>query len=287
MNIAHANLSGDQIRAIIDFKVNGNESGFILIGDVPVGNVPSTPKNRSAMYKCDSVSESNLLMSAYLLGEPIGYVQESGGELINNFFPHESSANDLTSDSYDAELDLHTENAFHGIMPDFLVLLCLRQDVLKQAITYVSSINKLMGHLSQEDLNFFFCEKYNFLSDYCQFEKNCRIDIGKRQTVLYGDFSSPFFRFDPGFMVAGSRLAQSKLNYLRDLAWKMAVPIKLKAGDLLVIDNRRTSHARSPFHAEFQGRDRWLQRSFVVANRNFIVEKTRANKRVFELMAEI
>ncbi len=36
--------------------------------------------------------------------------------------------------------------------------------------------------------------------------------------------------------------------------------IRLAPGDMLLLDNRRTAHARSAFAARFDGRDRWLQR---------------------------
>jgi alpha-ketoglutarate-dependent taurine dioxygenase len=38
----------------------------------------------------------------------------------------------------------------------------------------------------------------------------------------------------------------------------------LEPGDLLVVDNHRCIHGRTPFAARHDGSDRWLQRSFVV-----------------------
>ena len=40
----------------------------------------------------------------------------------------------------------------------------------------------------------------------------------------------------------------------------------LEAGDLLVVDNSVAVHGRTPFTARFDGTDRWLQRTFVVAD---------------------
>ena len=40
----------------------------------------------------------------------------------------------------------------------------------------------------------------------------------------------------------------------------------LEPGDLLVIDNNVAVHGRTPFVARFDGTDRWLQRTFVVAD---------------------
>ena len=44
--------------------------------------------------------------------------------------------------------------------------------------------------------------------------------------------------------------------------------MRLNRGDMLIIDNRRTAHARSPFSARFDGSDRWIQRAFAITNPN-------------------
>nr|WP_236614297.1 TauD/TfdA family dioxygenase [Stutzerimonas azotifigens] len=280
-------LSQDDIARIIQFRVFGNRRGFLLLENMPIGAVPDTPLSRDSINKKDVRSEMLLLQATALLGDPIGYIQESEGSLINNFFPHPSQARKMSSDSFDTELDLHTENAFHAVQPDYLVLLCLRQDPGEEAVTYVASIDNILDKLEPADIHYFAHEQYNFLSDYCKREKNCRIDINKRQPVLYGDIAAPYFRFDPYFMVASSHQAQTKLAMLRDLAWQAAEPLRLRAGNLLIIDNRKTAHARSAFSARFDGTDRWIQRTFAVCNRRFLVEKLGTRSQVFELVANL
>ena len=228
-----------------------------------------------------------LLQATALLGEPIGYVQESGGCIVNNFFPQQTQSRAATSDSFDTELDLHTENAFHAIQPDYLLLLCLRQDPAAEAVTYIASAERILDRLSYEDQVFFLNEPYNFLSDYGPSEKNQRIDINKHQTVLYGDPDAPFLRFDPQFMVAYSDRAQRALERLRAIAWEVVEPVRLTHGDLLIIDNRRTAHARSPFTARFDGSDRWMQRTFASCNLRFYTEKLGKQSRIFELVTEL
>ena len=39
-----------------------------------------------------------------------------------------------------------------------------------------------------------------------------------------------------------------------------AVGVRLRPGDVLLLDNRRTVHSRSSFEPRFDGNDRWLQR---------------------------
>lgn len=286
-SIRHGGLSQAQMAQILDFKLFGNAKGFLLLEGTEIGEIPPTPASRHALDKPDTRSERLLLQATALLGEPIGYVQESGGAIVNNFFPLQNQSRAATSDSFDTELDLHTENAFHAIQPDYLLLLCLRQDPAAEAITYIASAERILERLSYEDQVFFLNEPYNFLSDYGPCEKNQRIDIDKHQTVLYGDPDAPFLRFDPQFMVAYSDRAQHALDRLRTIAWDVVEPVRMRRGDLLVIDNRRTAHARSPFTAHFDGNDRWMQRTFASCNQRFYTERLGKQSRIFELVTEL
>jgi len=286
-SIGSGGLRQEQIEQILRFRLLGNRQGFLLLEDLPIGRIPPTPVSRDELGKEDDRSERLLLQATILLGEPIGYIQESGGSIVNNFFPQRALSGSATSDSFDNELDLHTENAFHAIQPDYLVLLCLRQDPAAEAITYVSSVDAILERLDHDEIAWFLNEPYNFLSDYCLTEKNCRLDIDKHQPVLYGDPDAPFFRFDPQFMVARSEEAQARLNHLRSIAWEVTEPVRLAPGSLLIIDNRRTAHARSPFTARFDGNDRWMQRAFAICNLKHYTEWLGKRTRVFELVAQL
>lgn len=286
-SIRHGGLNQEQMTQLLDFKLFGNSKGFLLLEGTQIGEIPPTPASRSELNKPDNCSERLLLQATALLGEPIGYVQESGGCIVNNFFPQQTQSRAATSDSFDTELDLHTENAFHAIQPDYLLLLCLRQDPAAEAITYIASAERILERLSYEDQVFFLNEPYNFLSDYGATEKNQRIDINKHQTVLYGDPDDPFLRFDPQFMIAYSDRAQQALARLRAIAWEVVEPVRLNRGDLLVIDNRRTAHARSPFSARFDGSDRWMQRTFASSNLRYYTEKLGKQSRIFDLVTEL
>jgi alpha-ketoglutarate-dependent taurine dioxygenase len=42
--------------------------------------------------------------------------------------------------------------------------------------------------------------------------------------------------------------------------------VVLQAGDVLVIDNERAVHGRTPFVPRYDGTDRWLKRALVVTS---------------------
>ncbi|CRM47444.1 iron hydroxylase [Pseudomonas sp. 2822-15] len=272
---------------ILNFRLFGNKNGFLHLKNLPTGTIPSTPVDRASLNKVCTISEQVILKATAILGDPIGYIQESNGDIINNFFPHKIHSMSASSDSYDCELELHTENAFHAVSPDYLVLFCLRQAPDADAATFISSIDNIRDIVTPADLNYFHGENYNFLSDYCTTEKNCRIDINQKQTVLYGDPESPFFRFDPQFMVASSKHAQLKLEGLRKAAWEVARPVHLNAGDLLIIDNRKTAHARSAFSARLDGNDRWIQRTFAVAGYRYYAQRLGKSNRILDLVTSL
>lgn len=280
-------LQHEQIGRLLNFRLFGNKKGFMTLENLPIGDIPPTPQSRDHLCKPDDSSERLLLQATALLGEPVGYLQESDGCIVNNFFPQQAHSRGATSDSFDTELDLHTENAFHAVLPDYLVLLCLRQDPDAEAVTYIASIERILERLTFEEQSFFLTEPYNFLSDYGPTEKNQRIDINRHQTVLYGDPDAPFFRFDPQFMLAFSSRAQHLMDKLRAIAWEVVEPVRLNRGDMLIIDNRRTAHARSPFSARFDGSDRWIQRAFAITNPNFYAERLGKRSRVFGLVTEL
>ncbi|PYY81929.1 iron hydroxylase [Pseudomonas sp. TKO26] len=286
-SIQHTRLDQTVESDILNFRLFGNKKGFLHLKNLPIGTVPPTPSDRAGLNKECTISEQIILKATAMLGDPIGYIQESDGAIVNNFFPHKKHSKLASSDSYDCELELHTENAFHAVSPDYLVLFCLRQDPGAEAATFISSIDGIRDILPPQDLAYFHEEKYNFLSDYCDTEKNCRIDINQKQTVLYGDPESPFFRFDPQFMVSRSKEAQEKLETLRKAAWEVAHPVRLNAGDLLIIDNRKTAHARSAFSASLDGSDRWIQRTFAVAGYRYYAQRLGKNTRVLDLVTTL
>jgi alpha-ketoglutarate-dependent taurine dioxygenase len=58
--------------------------------------------------------------------------------------------------------------------------------------------------------------------------------------------------------------AQAAVRELSAAIDELHTSVVLQAGDLLVVDNDRCVHGRSPFAARFDGTDRWLQRAFVI-----------------------
>ena len=72
--------------------------------------------------------------------------------------------------------------------------------------------------------------------------------------------------FDADLTIGIDPEAQRVVDAVRDTLERCQRAVVLEPGDLLVIDNNVAVHGRSRFAARFDGKDRWLQRTFVVAD---------------------
>ena len=84
--------------------------------------------------------------------------------------------------------------------------------------------------------------------------------------ILTGEARAPKLWLDTDLMRGVDDAAQDALDRLSELVAEQATGVVLSAGDLLIVDNDRAVHGRSPFAPRFDGTDRWLQRTFVVAD---------------------
>ena len=243
--------------ALEAFRSDSGSSGALRLRSVPVGVVPPTPTDPLA-GRGDSASERSLLGAAQVLGEPVGYIQEHGGGLVQNLIPARGLEQRQVSTSSDVQLEWHTETAFHPHKPRYLLLLCLRGD--PEARTLLCSVDDVLPHLDDETIAILRQPRFRTRPDESFLEPGTIGELGAPLAVLDGDE----FTYDEDLMVGIDDDAQAALDRLGVAVRKHAQAIVLEAGDLLVIDNHRVVHGRSAFHARFDGTDRWLQRTFVV-----------------------
>jgi len=246
-----------------EFYLHGNEEGVILLTNCPqepgITNIP-TPQGPSD--KQGFVSEACLAIIAARLGQIFGYVQIENGVLFQNIVPKPGMEREQSYTSSLVELHFHTEQHFHPHTPDYLMLYCLRSAV--GAETVFASVRQLIKVLDQHYLDILFEPLYRTGIDYIFGNTNTEPGNGPIMSVLYGDHKDPFLRYCEDLMVVVTPEAQTALKELRSAINKVTQSVCLSPGDLLVVDNRRVVHGRSPFTPLFNGKDRWLQRSKVI-----------------------
>ena len=237
--------------------------GALVLRGLPVGDVPATPDRPTAPTDKDARSELTLLTVARLLGQPVGYLPEHGGDVIQNIIPTATDATRQTSTSSRVQLAFHTETAFHPHKPRFLVLLCLRGD--PAAATTLCGIDDIVGLLSPDARAILHQPRFRTRADE-SFGGGPTAALRDPMCVLTGDDEHPVLTFDAELTSGTDDEAAAALADLARLVEVHHTSLVLEAGDLLVVDNHRCVHGRSPFPARFDGTDRWLQRAFVVAD---------------------
>ena len=249
--------------ALVDFVDDGPASGAMLVENVALGNIPPTPEDPLLADKTDKISEFALLTVGRVLGRPVGYLPEHGGDVVQNISPTKRNADRQVSTSSKSMLEFHTEAAFHPHRPRYLLLLCLRGD--PAAATTLCSIGAVLDTLSPRSRAVLFQPRFTTGIDesYAGGRSAAR---SVQRPVLSGDPDSPKLWLDADLMQGTDPVAQEALDELARLVREHATGVTLKAGDLLVVDNDIAVHGRTPFKPRFDGTDRWMQRTFVVAD---------------------
>jgi L-asparagine oxygenase len=237
--------------------------GVLLVRGVSVGAPPTTPSSPGEATGKDHVSEFVLLTVARALGQPVGYLPEHGGALVQDLVPTAAAATRQTSTSSAVELEFHTETAFHPHRPRYLLLLCLRGDPAAQ--TLLCDVDHVLDLLDPEVRAVLGQPRFRTGVDE-SFTDGAIADRRPPSAVLSGNSRRPTLVFDADLMQGTDPEAQAALETFRDLTRARRGSLSLEAGDLLVVDNDRCIHGRSSFRARFDGTDRWLQRSFVVGD---------------------
>jgi hypothetical protein len=253
-------------RRLVEFAHGGNADGVLMLRNLPVDReVPPTPTRTGEWVRKPTVASELWLSSiAASLGEPVGYLQEKQGRIVQDLFPTAANADKLSSESSAILLDFHTEIAFHPFMPDYLLLYGLRQDPNREARTIFSSVRRFFHLLTPGDRDTLFSDLFLTGVDYSFGNVEERQGAGPLVSVLYGDRLDPFLRYDLDLMAGQTPAARHALQVVRELVNDVKRDVTIEPGSLVIIDNRRAVHARSHFTAYYDGRDRWLQRMAVV-----------------------
>jgi L-asparagine oxygenase len=249
--------------ALIDFGDRPDPSGALLLKNMPVGALPATPPTPNSVTGKDSTSEFTLLTVARLLGQPVGYEPEHGGDIVQNLVPVRGAETRQVSTSSRVDLEFHTEAAFHPHRPRYLLLLCLRGDTA--AVTTLSSIHEVLPHIPSSIVDVLFEARFRTAVDESYLHGRDNL-LGEPMSVLSGDRCLPSMVFDADLMVGVDREAQHALEVLSRAVSEHQTGVSLEAGDLLVVDNSVAVHGRTSYTPRFDGTDRWLQRAFVATD---------------------
>lgn len=250
------------VRATIsDFRRHSGPDGRLVLTGLPLGDVPDTPMVAGSVQRKATVPAAVLLLIAHGLGDPASFLAEKSGALVQDVVPvpgHEHVQGNVGS----VELTFHTENAFHRHRPDHVLLLCLRPDHDEIAELRTACIRRMLPDLASDVREAL--RRNEFVTNAPpSFGGN---GGGTTHAVLSGDHEDPDLCYDEAATHATTAAGESALAVLTEAIRLRRDGLRLGHGDLAIVDNRVTMHGRSPFTPRYDGRDRWLQRSFAFSD---------------------
>ena len=246
--------------ALLEFRGRGNQDGVIIVRNLPLPSesLGATPPRWDATKPLGAQYQTEMLLIGFtaLLGEVFSFQTQQAGKLVQDIVPTKTEEYGQTSSGSEVFLDWHIEDAFSDLRADYVGLLCIRSD--GKAATTFASVRRMQ--IPAEVKAILSQPRFNFEPDGAHPELQ-HLALA-RAPVLYGDQNDPFLRFDALFTRPdeGDLDAANALDSLRQFIPAVAREFPLAAGDLLLIDNRRVVHGRTPYAPRYDGSDRWLQR---------------------------
>ena len=259
---------------LTNFVENGSKTDFLLIKGLENidQNIPNTPINNK-----NKVGETTNLarLQAILLcsiSDIIAYEAECYGNIFQDVVPIQNMEKDQTSLGSITELEIHTEQAFSKLRPDLLSLACLRGD--PDAITYILPVQSIIDNLSDSEVELLKQPLWKTGVDL-SFKLNnhdfIEGDIRGPMPILDDDYQSNGrykLVFDQDLMFGITEESNVLIKKIVDIYYQHRISHNLKPGEIIIIDNRRAVHGRSPFFPKYDGNNRFLIRCFSVFDYN-------------------
>jgi L-asparagine oxygenase len=262
-----AKLPGGVLEHLMAMRSEPEIPGALVVQNLPLDRgLPRTPADGGTSNEKNTfVSEGVLLGMASILGQPFSFLSEKDGVIIHSISPVQGREEATANDGSRSDFKAHVECAYFELRPDFLLLLCLRPDLERKAGTLVADIRSALRYLSQFDRAMLRQPLFQIQAPLSFVKGLGGQPWSEPRPVITGPELAPEVCLNLNGMRAVTPGAQKSLDLLREALESPSVveSVVLEAGDLLVVDNRKSVHGRNPFMARYDGLDRWLQRVYV------------------------
>jgi len=270
---AFAVLPSGMLAQISAFGRHAHSPGALYLRNLPTDpQIPPTPTDgEPSPKKRTFISESVLLGLTDMIGAPTAYETEKRGHLVHDVVPVASGATSQTNQGSKVFLTFHNDLVFDEsgqydvANPDFIILVCVRQDPSKSATTFYADARSLLETLSREAAATLRQPLFrlNAPGGYVEKFADGKETLSPPISVMSGPLDAPDIRLSANGVRGLTPAAVDALEELTEACQRVSVAVKLVPGDALMINNRKGVHARSSFPARHDGTDRWLQRTYV------------------------
>ncbi|MGW7413553.1 TauD/TfdA family dioxygenase [Streptomyces sp. NPDC054863] len=269
-------LPTSTLQLILDFGRHSDTPGVGHVRNLPVDALlPDTPRDGGpSRDKATFTAEGVLLGLSGLIGEPVGFATEKNGRLVHDVIPVAGGATTQTNQGSSVFLNFHNDivhdatGRYDLASPDFLVLSCLRADHDGVAGTYYADARDICRAVDERTLRTLRSPLFrmNAPGSYVRDVAGGAETLSDPVPMISGPEAFPEAVAAANGVHPLTDEARDALDRLQVACREVAHEVFLRPGEALLINNRKGLHARSSFTARYDGRDRWLQRTYVRRN---------------------
>lgn len=245
---------------ISKIKSKLNNDGFVVISTDLADFAPPTPTSLSEHYEGPYYAEAMLALISQTLGSVQILPHQHNGKPFHDIMPMSAFRDEQTSGSSGVMLEMHTELSFVKNPPEYLLLYCIRPDKEGIAETHLYDSLLALTLLSVQHCAKLSAPNFQFIFDANATQDN--LDQNPDFPII-DKKTSRLLRFDADTCRPSDQEAKDAFDALKQTLLINRSSIRLSTGELLLIDNKRMVHSRSPFQARYDGNDRWLKRALV------------------------
>ncbi|WP_369211066.1 TauD/TfdA family dioxygenase [Streptomyces flavofungini] len=250
--------------AIRSFGRDSGKTGYLLLRGLEIGPLPPTHTDGEPAALPDHATAGLGMLIAETLGTMIGYADEKSGDLVHNVQPLPGEETRVEGSGAVA-FDFHIENVHHALRPDFIGLICLRQDHDRIASTRIASCREALELLKPETVRTL--RQCQFYSNYPgSFTRDTTVEPAPSgpHPVLFGSVGKPFIRYNSHNTTSLNKAGRAALRELAEALEHVCHEVILQPGDCAILDNNVATHGRSAFTPRYDGQDRWLRRFYAI-----------------------
>jgi Fe(II)/alpha-ketoglutarate-dependent arginine beta-hydroxylase len=263
----HAAELPRRLRAFAEEFRLAENAGAVLVRGLPVDprRVGPTPLTVDVAPEGTATEDRMLVLLSTLLGDVFGWAAEYGGRVVHDLVPLPGHETDQSGTSSDTVLGWHTDEAYHPMRADYLVLLCIRNPDDVPTSVSVPDVDNLSPAARELLLSrpFRIAAESSHAPEH---EPGAAGGDWADVRLLFGHPDDPYVIFDAGYtdLSDADPAAQAAFDeFRRSCDTGSTASLALQPGDLLMVDNLRCVHSRGSFSARYDGTDRWLKRTYV------------------------
>lgn len=276
------------VKFLNEFKYNPHESGHCVIStgltdDELLGPTPSHWETKTNNDTC-MTEMMTLCLCGGIMGDIFGWLTQQDGRMVHDIVPIKKHETEQLGSGSREELTWHTEDAFHELRGDYLMLMCMRNhDSIPTTLSKPD-----YSKLTKEQIDILFEKQFTIKPDNSHKPVNNSAERKEKMAgdeglneayqqmlardakpekiaVLFGNKNDPCLRIDPYFMEDPENPeAKAALDALIEVVGESLIEVALNPGEIIIIDNYEIVHGRRAYEARYDGTDRWYKRINVI-----------------------